>query len=374
MAKGNVKKVFPGNNTSAGFYSFYDYIIKPDARRIFVIKGGPGVGKSTMMKNIGEALLEKGFDVEFHCCSSDNGSLDGVVIPSLNVALIDGTAPHIVDPKNPGAVDEIVHLGDYWNEEKMVEAKEEIIRCNKRVGRLFKIAYSYLKEARVAHDELASYYEEATDWGAVNKLIWEIKAKLFAGVTPRFEKTAEVRRLFASANTPGGPMNYIETILRDVKQLYVLQGEPGTGMEKLLDAVLEEGVRLGLDCEAYHCPFDPDKLELLYYPKLRKAVLRLTERLDFEPQYLPDLQVQEVFDFNEFVNPDVAKTYAEEIADAKRRIRANFQRAWKKIKEAKAVHDDMEKYYIPAMDFAAINKKKEEILQRILSLTAVAAK
>ncbi len=25
------------------------------------------------------------------------------------------TTPHVVDPKNPGAVDEIVHLGDHWN-------------------------------------------------------------------------------------------------------------------------------------------------------------------------------------------------------------------------------------------------------------------
>lgn len=284
------------------------------------------------------------------------------------------TTPHIVDPKNPGAVDEIIHLGDYWNEEKMVKAKDEIIRCNIRVGRLFKIAYSYFKEAKVAYDELASYYEEATDWGAVNKLIWEIKAKLFAGVAPQFARTADVRRLFASANTPGGLVHYLDTILRDAKQLYILKGQPGTGMEKLLDAVLEESMCLGLDGEAYHCPFDPGKLELLYYPKLKKAVLRLTERLDFAVQSLPNLQVQEVIDFNEFVNPDVVKIYAEEIADAKARIAANLQRAWKKIKEAKAVHDEMEKYYIPAMDFAAINKKKEEILQRILSLVAVAAK
>jgi hypothetical protein len=47
--QGRVKHVFPGNNTARGFYSFYDYIIAPDARRILVIKGGPGVGKSTFL-------------------------------------------------------------------------------------------------------------------------------------------------------------------------------------------------------------------------------------------------------------------------------------------------------------------------------------
>ncbi|MDK2888295.1 MAG: hypothetical protein PWP72_1173 [Thermoanaerobacter sp.] len=96
MSKGRLKKVFPGGNTWRGFHSFYDYIIEPDATRIFVIKGGPGVGKSTFMRKIGEEMLERGYDVEFHCCSSDNGSLDGVVIPAIRVALLDGTAPHRV--------------------------------------------------------------------------------------------------------------------------------------------------------------------------------------------------------------------------------------------------------------------------------------
>jgi len=98
-SRGQLKKVFPGGNTAQGFYSFYDYIIEPDATRIFIIKGGPGVGKSTFMRKIGEVMLERGYDVEFHCCSSDNNSLDGVVINSIKVALIDGTAPHLATRK-----------------------------------------------------------------------------------------------------------------------------------------------------------------------------------------------------------------------------------------------------------------------------------
>ncbi len=94
MSKGRIKKVFPGSNTADGFFSFYDYIVNP--RRIFIIKGGPGVGKSTLMKNIGTRFNEKGYDIEYYYCSSDSNSLDGVVIPDLGVAVIDGTAPHSV--------------------------------------------------------------------------------------------------------------------------------------------------------------------------------------------------------------------------------------------------------------------------------------
>ncbi|GAW28849.1 hypothetical protein ULO1_14190 [Carboxydocella sp. ULO1] len=94
MNKGILRRLFPGGNTCQGFYSLYHHMIEPDATRIFVIKGGPGVGKSTFMRRIGEAMLEQGYEVEFHCCSSDNNSLDGVVIPALRIALLDGTAPH----------------------------------------------------------------------------------------------------------------------------------------------------------------------------------------------------------------------------------------------------------------------------------------
>lgn len=95
-APGKVRRVFPGNNTAYGFYSFYDQIVGPGANHIFVIKGGPGVGKSTFMRVIGQALVDRGFDIEQHCCSSDPNSLDGVYIPAIDVALIDGTSPQSV--------------------------------------------------------------------------------------------------------------------------------------------------------------------------------------------------------------------------------------------------------------------------------------
>ncbi len=98
MIKGRVKMVFPGGNTCLRFYSFYDNIIEPDAKRIFVIKGGPGVGKSTFMRRIGEDLRDRSYDIECHRCSSDNDSLDAVVAPALGAALIDGTAPHVAVP------------------------------------------------------------------------------------------------------------------------------------------------------------------------------------------------------------------------------------------------------------------------------------
>ena len=367
MLRGKVKKVFPGNNTSEGFYSFYDQIIKPEANRIFILKGGPGVGKSTFIKKIGTAMLEKGFDIELHHCSSDNDSLDGVVIPALKIAIIDGTAPHVVDPVYPGAVEEIINLSIYWDKEKLTSSKDGVISCSKKIRRLFKSAYSHLKEAKVVHDELAGYYVEAADSAAVNKLIYKMCEEIFYGVKPCFESASYVRRLFASANTPGGLVHYIESILQDARKLYLIHGEPGTGTDRALQVVLDEGIRLGLDCEAYHCPLEPAKLELLYFPSLYIGVLRLNERLNFNPGVIQNLDSVEILDFNQYLDKAVCSEFEEDINEAKKRIRDSLDRAWKKLKNAKIIHDLLEEYYVPAMDFTAVNIKRENILSAILA-------
>ena len=70
---GYVRKVFPGGNTAYGFFSFYDYIAPPDANKIFVIKGGPGVGKSTFMRKIAEAVRSRGYDVDPDLARNESG-------------------------------------------------------------------------------------------------------------------------------------------------------------------------------------------------------------------------------------------------------------------------------------------------------------
>ncbi|NPV27794.1 MAG: ATPase [Firmicutes bacterium] len=94
MAEARIKHIFPGGNTVQGFYSLFDSVLE-GMDHIFVIKGGPGTGKSTLMRKIGLAMFERGYDIEFLHCASDNDSLDGVIIPAIRVALVDGTAPHV---------------------------------------------------------------------------------------------------------------------------------------------------------------------------------------------------------------------------------------------------------------------------------------
>ena len=96
---------FPGGNTAEGFCShFGDILPAPMQRRMFYLKGGPGVGKSTLMRRVGEAAEKAGLEVEYFHCSSDPDSLDAVCLPQKGAALMDGTAPPAMTRMMPSTV------------------------------------------------------------------------------------------------------------------------------------------------------------------------------------------------------------------------------------------------------------------------------
>lgn len=86
---------FLGANSPSGFYSLYDQMLDPEtANRIFLLKGGAGCGKSSLMRRAAAALEDVGESVEYICCSGDPDSLDAVIFPRLKAAIVDATAPH----------------------------------------------------------------------------------------------------------------------------------------------------------------------------------------------------------------------------------------------------------------------------------------
>jgi len=91
----NTLQFFLGANTPQGFVSRFDQLADvKDGWRAMVIKGGPGSGKSTMMKKIAAHVSDCNSYVEKIHCSSDADSLDGVIVPDYKFSIADGTPPH----------------------------------------------------------------------------------------------------------------------------------------------------------------------------------------------------------------------------------------------------------------------------------------
>ncbi|MDR1131172.1 MAG: hypothetical protein LBL15_01990, partial [Oscillospiraceae bacterium] len=109
-----ILRYFLGGNTCRGFHSLYDgFVPLSDGCFLWILKGSPGCGKSSFMRAVGEAAEKAGLNVEYAVCSGDPASLDGVYIPELQIAYMDGTAPHTADPRMAGADSAYIDLGAF---------------------------------------------------------------------------------------------------------------------------------------------------------------------------------------------------------------------------------------------------------------------
>ena len=94
-----VTNFFVGANSGEGFQNLFSQVVDlEEAYDLMVLKGGPGVGKNTFMREIGRTMEAAGTPVEYLWCSGDPDSLDGLVLPELRCAVVDGTSPHGTAP------------------------------------------------------------------------------------------------------------------------------------------------------------------------------------------------------------------------------------------------------------------------------------
>lgn len=346
----NEKHFYLGANTPYGFFSYYDSIVsQQDARKIYCIKGGPGTGKSSFMRKIADKILSLGYDVEFIHCSSDDDSLDGIYVRRLKIALLDGTSPHIVDPKNPGAVDKIINLGEFWDEEKMCAERQGIIDTNREIGETFARAYKYLAAAKAFGDDMTVINEKLCDRYErnlyVDKIINDELSHLC--ICP---VTGNERKLFASAITPSGLKFRPETLF-DGYRVKILRGYTGNVLNEISDAAAKRG----LDTEKFYCVTEPaKKCEHLLIPHLKLAFCTDNEFHNYSNG--------EVYEFSK------KDGYREEYAYDMQMYKNLLNKTVETLSHAKKLHDDLEKFYIPNMNFKKIMSLCEKTIKQILEM------
>lgn len=321
---------FAGGNTSTGFYScFEDILPKPLRRRMFYLKGGPGVGKSTLMRRMAKAAEEAGQPVEYFHCSSDPDSLDGIALPGLGWAMMDGTAPHVYDPVTPGARDTLVSLGDFLEERAMQPKAKEIAALQEEISLRFSRCYSFLSAAGQLGRLCAgqSLREEK-----LNELAGKWTEDL-----PRRGGRGIWRRLFAEGFTPKGQVTLLDPAGLTTRWVECPQG---LCLTPLWQQISWTACWRGLAVVHLLNPLWPEELDGILLPD--SGILMRTCPPETRPDAVPWQQL-----CGGTVQPEKERGYD------KNAFELMVCRALEQLAAAKTLHDELENHYIPHMDFAA---------------------
>jgi hypothetical protein len=347
-----------GANSPTGFYSLYDQLIDPArAEDIFILKGGPGCGKSSLMRRVGSAMEERGLAVEYIVCSGDPDSLDAVVIPQLNTALVDGTAPHVVEPQLPGAVDRYVNLGACYNKAELQAIRGALTDCMKDYKGCYSRAYRCLSAAAQIGEDMRAI----VDTPAVEaKMVKRARGILSREVKKTGGDPGRSVQRFLSAITWKGPLCNFSTVDTLCKRVYELADTYGLA-HGMLTHLACAAMAAGYDIITCPSPMAPDRMEHLLIPGLSLAFVTSTPTLPYNSRPYRRIRLDAM------IAQELLRHNKARLRFSRKVSAALVEEAVDSLAQAKSMHDALEALYNPHVDFQQVYQTAEDITQELLA-------
>ncbi len=337
-----------GALSPTGFCGYYSQILKDtDGTKAALLKAAPGCGKSTLLRRLADALVASGETVELIHCSADPASLDGVVCPKRKLSVVDATAPHSLEPEYPIAFEDVISLYSAVDREALQVNRRQLVTLYRQYRALCERTTRYITAAGSLLQDSMRVAAACTDL---------VKAKSFANTLmhkyiPHATTSASEHIRLLSAVTLNGQIFYSDTIQKLAKTLVVFDDEFGVASKAILFALREDAIAKGHEVITCYCSMSPyDKIEHLFIPALSLGFATSNE------YHTLDFPTQRTIHCTRFCDKTGLRLRRKRLRFNKKAIAELFYQASLIQKEAKACHDEIERYYIEALDTDALDK------------------
>ncbi len=334
---------FAASNSTSGFCSYYAELFDAAGiRRVYAVKGGPGTGKSRFLREVAEAGEAAGCACEYIYCSSDPTSLDGVILTRRggeSIALLDATAPHVYEPTLPGAREEIVNLGEFWDAERLCSRVEEIASLNRAKSDAYRRAYRYL----AGFGEMSRNRDALVAPAIRREKLRRFAERLMNGI-PRGKKYS-IRPALMHSIGMRGEVGF-DTYFAEARRLYLIEDCRGSANYLMAElGTLAREWRLSVKIS--HDPIEPEKADGLF---LRESGVAFAVCRSEDCAY-----PHKTIGMRRFLDPAAMRAVRSEVNFTERMRRAMKSAAIDALEKVSEIHFRLEDIYSAAMDF----EKKE---------------
>lgn len=348
---------FLASNSANGFVShFCSNYDAEDGWKAYIIKGGAGTGKSSLMRQVAKEAQENKTQVVYCLCSSDPNSLDGVIFPEKKYIILDGTAPHIVEPKFPAICEQIVNTGQFWDDKKLCGKEKELIKLYKENSALHKRAQQYIIAAGNVTACNLGYALTAVDIDKAFDFAFALSQKHL----PKTNGKAKEWVRFLGGITPKGYLFLGDTLDFYADEKIVIRDRNFAVSSIILSAIRDIALKKGYEIITVKNALLPNDItEHIIIPSLRIAFCTDCESYSLESRH-------RIIHARRFTDMTLLHKNMQKMTFNRKLSKQLIFSAVNCLKEAKLTHDKIEKYYIDIMDFSHFKELASEIAQNIL--------
>jgi hypothetical protein len=338
----------------SGFCSRFAGMYDPgDGWQCVILKGGPGSGKSTLMKKAAQRAMEAGQAVELIYCTSDPRSLDGVILPERKQCMMDGTAPHVMDPVLPGACERLFDPGDCWNRQLLAAHRSEIQALNRQIADCHRQAGQLRTAAASLLDYGRALVDPALNREKLAQYSRRLCRRLFPGAT---YPGGRVAHRFLSGITPDGWVTFGHTLTICARRVVQIEDDTGAVAGVILTAIRDAAAAHGEPVICCGDPLRPDEPDAVLLPRRQEAFARTDRFRRF------DVVPERTIHARRFYDPSARSAVRTRLRPAQKQAAALIQAAVGELALARNLHDRLEAYYMAATDYGKLNAKSEQLL------------